>query len=95
MERKRHPGRPARAQPPRALDWERFRSAPRSCRLLRDALSARSELRPPNAAAQRRVVSVVGILLDSRESERPFKGIFCHDISEFESYMAGHAVGSL
>ena len=26
---------------------------------------------------------------------RPFKGIFCHDISEFESYMPSHAVGSL
>jgi hypothetical protein len=26
---------------------------------------------------------------------RPFKGIFCHDISEFESYMPSHAVQSL
>ena len=37
---------------------------------------------------------MVGILLDSRESERPFKGIFCHDISEFESYMARQPVRS-
>ena len=33
--------------------------------------------------------------LDPRKSARPFKGIFCHDISEFESYMPSHAVGSL
>jgi hypothetical protein len=26
---------------------------------------------------------------------RPFKGIFCDDISEFESYMPSHAVRSL
>jgi hypothetical protein len=26
---------------------------------------------------------------------RAFKGIFCDDISEFESYMPSHAVGSL
>src|SRR5258708_18147877 len=29
-----------------------------------------------------------------RESARPFKGIFCDDISEFESYHPSHAVGS-
>jgi hypothetical protein len=29
----------------------------------------------------------------SRESARPFKGIFCDDVSEFESYMPSHAVG--
>src|SRR5215831_15951183 len=28
----------------------------------------------------------------SRKSVRSFKGIFCHDISEFESYMPSHAV---
>jgi hypothetical protein len=48
----------------------------------------------PDAAAQTRIVSVTGIRLDSRESVRPFKGIFCDDISEFESYMPSHAVGS-
>jgi hypothetical protein len=30
-----------------------------------------------------------------RESARPFKGIICDDISEFESYHPSHAVGSL
>jgi glyoxylase-like metal-dependent hydrolase (beta-lactamase superfamily II) len=32
---------------------------------------------------------------DLRESARAFKGIICDDISEFESYMPSHAVGSL
>src|SRR6266487_702864 len=45
------------------------------------------------AAAQTRIVSVAGIRLDSRESERLFKGIICDDVSEFESHMASHAVG--
>src|SRR5262245_35488350 len=31
----------------------------------------------------------------SNKSMRPFKGIFCHDISEFESYMPSQAVPSL
>jgi hypothetical protein len=43
------------------------------------------ELRIPGAAAQTRVVSVAGIRLDHRKTARPFKGIFCDDISEFES----------
>src|SRR5205814_2209199 len=30
---------------------------------------------------------------DQRKSVRPLKGIFCDDISEFESYMPSHAVG--
>jgi hypothetical protein len=30
----------------------------------------------------------------SRESERPFKRIFCHDVSEFESYHLSQAVVS-
>src|SRR5262249_25388674 len=49
----------------------------------------------PHAAAQTRIVSVAGIRLDSRKSVRPFKGIFCADISEFESHMPSHAVRSL
>src|SRR5262249_59495137 len=53
------------------------------------------ELRIPNAAAQTRVVSLAGIRLDSRKSVRPFKGIICDDISEFESHMPSHAFGSL
>src|SRR5262245_25925302 len=31
----------------------------------------------------------------SRKSVRSFKGIFCHDISEFESYMPSQTVRSL
>src|SRR5438552_12991558 len=42
----------------------------------------------PIAAAQTRIVSVAGIRLDSRESERLFKGIICDDVSEI-------AVGTL
>jgi hypothetical protein len=38
---------------------------------------------------------VARIRLDSRKSVRPFKGIVCDDISEFESYMPSQAVRSL
>jgi hypothetical protein len=41
------------------------------------------ELRIPDAAAQTRIVSLARIRLDSRKSVRPFKGIFCADVSEF------------
>ena len=34
-----------------------------------------------------------GNSVDHEKSVRPFKGIFCRDISEFESYMPSHAVG--
>ena len=54
-----------------------------------------SELRIPGIAAQTRMVSVARIRLVSRKSTRLFKGIICIDISEFESYMPSHAVGSL
>jgi hypothetical protein len=47
--------------------------------------SAGPELRIRSAAAQSRIVSVAGPRLDLRKSVRPFKGIFCDDISEFES----------
>ena len=53
------------------------------------------ELRTPGAAAQTRMVSVPGIRLDPNRSIRCFKGIVYVDISEFESYMPSHAVGSL
>jgi hypothetical protein len=54
-----------------------------------------TRLKPsPHAAAQTRIISVARIGLDSRKSVRPFKGIICDDISEFESYMSSHAVGS-
>jgi hypothetical protein len=42
-----------------------------------------------------RLVSAARIQLDHRKSVRSFKGIICVDISEFESYMPSHAVGSL
>ena len=45
------------------------------------------------AAAQTRIVSVARIRLDSWKFVRPFKGIFCADISEFESYHPRQAVG--
>src|SRR6516162_1459079 len=38
---------------------------------------------PKLSAARTRIVSVAGIRLDHRKSVRPFRGIFCHDISEF------------
>jgi hypothetical protein len=38
---------------------------------------------------------VAKIRPDPKKSVRPFKGIFCPDISEFESHMPSHAVGSL
>ena len=54
----------------------------------------RPELRIPDGAAKTRMVSVARIRPDSRKSVRPFKGIICADISEFESYMPSHAVRS-
>jgi hypothetical protein len=61
----------------------------------RRMLAAGPELRITGAAAQTRMVSVARIRLVSRKSTRLFKGITCDDISEFESYMPSHAVGSL
>src|SRR5262245_27958193 len=52
----------------------------------------RPELQPQ---LKTRTVSVAGIRLDSREFARPFKGIICADICEFESYMPSQAVPSL
>ena len=46
--------------------------------------------RPPNPRPQRDF----GNSVDHEKSVRPFKGIFCRDISEFESYMPSHAVRS-
>jgi len=67
----------------------------RAERLLKIPAEPSPELRIPNAAAQRRMVSVAKIRLDRRKSTRLFKGIICLDISEFEFYMPSHAVGSL
>ena len=47
----------------------------------------------PRAAAHTRMVSVARIRPDSRKSVRPFKGMICDDISEFESNHPSHAVG--
>src|SRR5215831_17706732 len=67
----------------------------RAERLLKIPAEPSPELRIPAAAAQTRVVSLAGIRLDSGKSVRSFKGIICHDISEFESSHASHAVRSL
>jgi hypothetical protein len=57
--------------------------------------SIRLELRFPRAAAQTRIVSPARIWLDSWKSVRSFRGIFCADISGFESDHLSHAVRSL
>jgi hypothetical protein len=67
----------------------------RAERLLKTPAEPSPELRLLSPAAQTRVVSMAGIRFGSWESARPFKGIFCDDISEFESYHLSHAVGSL
>jgi hypothetical protein len=56
--------------------------------------SIRLELRFPRAAAQTRIVSPARIWLDSWKSVRSFRGIFCADISGFESDHLSHAVRS-
>ena len=66
-----------------------------TCARGRGMLAAGPELRITGAAAQTRMVSVARIRLVSRKSTRLFKDIICDDISEFESYMPSHAVGSL
>jgi hypothetical protein len=63
------------------------------CARARDG-GRRSELRIPGAAAQTRMVSLARIQLVSRKSPRIFKRIICDDVSEFESHMPSHAVGS-
>jgi hypothetical protein len=52
----------------------------------------RSELRILHVAAHTRIVSVARIRLHSGESVRHFKGMFCDDISEFESDQLSQAV---
>jgi hypothetical protein len=63
--------------------------------LAEDPGSTRPERHFPSGAAQTRVVSVARIRLHPRKFVRPFKGIICGDISEFESHMPSHAVRSL
>ena len=62
----------------------------RAERLLKIPAEPSPELRIP--ALQ---LNMARIRLDSRKSTRLFKGIICDDISEFESHMPSHAVGSL
>src|SRR5262249_7156896 len=50
---------------------------------------------PKLSAARTRIVSVAGIRLDHWKSVRPFKGIICDDVSEFESSLPSQAVPSL
>jgi hypothetical protein len=79
------------------------RSGMRTSRSLRMALSIRgnsasASILPrgpscPFVAARTRIVSAAAIRLGSCEPARAFKGIICDDVSEFESYMASHAVG--
>src|SRR6266436_9153913 len=70
------------------------RDGQRPCRTLpEDPGRTQPRAAYPGAAAQTRVVSMAGIRLDSRKSVRPFKGIICADVSEFESHMPSHAVG--
>jgi hypothetical protein len=57
-------------------------------------IGTRPELRNAYAAAQTRIVSEARIRLDFWKFVRPFKGIICDDISEFESYHPSHAVRS-
>src|SRR5215813_4259641 len=64
----------------------------RAERLLKIPAEPSPELRIPGAAAQTRVVSMVGIRLGSWESAPAFKGIICHDISEFESSLPSQPV---
>jgi hypothetical protein len=69
----------------------------RMARLTNDRLEpcrARPELHLPSPAAQTRIVSVARIRLDFWKSVRSFKGLFCDDISGFESYHPRQAVGS-
>jgi hypothetical protein len=47
----------------------------------------------PGAAAQTRMISVPEIQRGWGKSARPFKGIICDAISEFESSHPSHAVG--
>jgi hypothetical protein len=82
----------AHLAPRRFLPSQRLTNA-RADILPRDP-GTRPELRIANVAAHTRIVSVVRIRLDSWKSVRPLKGIFCADISEFESDHLSHAVRS-
>jgi hypothetical protein len=67
------------SRPPR----QKIAAIPASASILPRILALGSSC-ASTVAAQTRIVSAAGI---HRKSVRPFKGIFCNDISEFESYM--------
>src|SRR5262245_47667333 len=91
--------------------WTLFMGQSYKCQLLWDRRSAgngtsghcqvssragtRPELRLPNPVAQTRNSLCRRFRLDSRKSVRPFKGIICDDVSEFESCTPSQAVPSL
>src|SRR5438876_12165014 len=85
------------------LDWRQhhlwirrnrqFLPSQRVSEVISAEIVALPERRFPRAAAQPRIVSVARIRVDLPKSVRPFKGIFCNDVSEFESYMPSQAVG--
>src|SRR5260221_7528947 len=60
--------------------------------LLRSSLQARAAYRQRRSSNANSLCSQKSA--GSRESDRPFKGIFYDDVSEFESHMASHAVRS-
>ena len=84
-----------RSRPNRAFSATPSHGQRRCGALAEDPGRTRPRAAYPGAAAQTRVVSVAGIRLGSGEFARAFKGIICDDISEFESHMPSHAVGSL
>jgi len=67
----------------------------RAERLLKIPAEPSPELLIPALQLKREWSPLAGIRLRSWESARVFKGIICADVSEFESYMPSHAVGSL
>jgi hypothetical protein len=71
----------------RGNSCQRKHSAP-GTRLGQSCVSQTSQLKT-------RIVSVARIRLNPWKTVRPFKGIICDDISEFESYMPSQPVRSL
>ena len=78
------------------IKMTRARIAARSAEQIEPALLAGKVQRKVSngiaglAAAGTRIVSAAGI-----RAVRPFKEIFCYDVSEFKSYIPSHAVWSL
>ena len=67
--------------------------------LLVSPLKSKSRLKAENAALRHQLTNPrpprdFGNSVDHQKSVRPFKGIFCRDISEFEFYMPSQAVRS-